>query len=224
MFMSAIALYCSTGSLSTARGDEFLVEAMTQVLEAANGLEGQSDLGYDVNGHTCVLGAFIAPGESVSLVRPFSAGRRYAVLAGGDRDANDIDIRVLDANGHLMTEDADADASPAVSFYPVTEQMCEIQITLYSAVRSSFVFVAILSEGGYHVPPQNQIEAAAQLLTKYQMLSGAGSTSLLNTSGNWAVYGSILEGGENVAKLQVVLAAPVHSAVPTLPKFTSSSS
>lgn len=195
--ITAVLSICGAGRTASVFADEFLVEAMASVLEAANGLENQSDYGYDVNGHICILGAFVSPGQSVSLERHFDVGRRYAVLAGGDRDARDVDIEIIDPLGNLVTADTESDPSPAVTFYSNMKGTYEVRIRLYAAAQASFIFVAILSEGGYHVPEENQFDAAVQLLGNYQRFADNGNASMLSTRGNFAVYGSIVAGGED---------------------------
>lgn len=54
-----------------------------------------------------------------------------------------------------------------------------------------------MCEGGYHLPQQNQIDAAMSLLIQYQFVVDRFGGRLLSTKNNWAVYGSVLAGDES---------------------------
>ncbi|MEY3176042.1 MAG: hypothetical protein RLZZ436_3956 [Planctomycetota bacterium] len=198
--LAAAVMFCGVAGESRADGD-YLVEAMGNVLNAANTLESLSAFGYDADGGVCILGAFIEPGATATLRRDFRMDRNYAILAGGDSDAQDIDIRVLDSFGRQVTEDTAADACPAVTFRPRSAAVHEVRVSLPRASRASFVFVALMREGGYRVPENNQIVAAGSLLVRARACSELApnrNARMLATNNNWAVYGCLLAGGQKM--------------------------
>lgn len=198
--LSAVLLFSGAAGESRAEGD-YLVEAMGNVLNAANTIESVSQFGYDSDGSVCILGAFVQPGATVTFRRDFRADRNYAILAGGDTDAEDIDIRILDPFGRQIAADTAADACPAVSFQPRSAVVHEVRVSLARASRASFVFVAVMRDGGYRVPEDNQIVAASFLLSRLQAcrdVSESGGARMLTTANNWAVYGCLLAGSQKM--------------------------
>ena len=137
-------------------------EAVANVMVSAKTLGDLTEYGYAPG--TCFLAAFIQRRASVSMNIPMDADTSYIFLGGGSKDADDVDIEVLDSRGRAVARDDDADATPVVKFTPVRSGKYTLRLTLFKADSACFCAVAILQRGGYTVPIQNLADATNDLI------------------------------------------------------------
>src|SRR5436309_3242261 len=78
----------------------YLAEAFTRVTD--NAALAKKLVGYGYSDGISILGAWINAGENAAIDLPLTAGTSYIFLAAGDKDAEDVDLEILDAKGAVL--------------------------------------------------------------------------------------------------------------------------
>jgi hypothetical protein len=171
----------------------YMKEAVAGVMSSARTIADLGEFGY-VSG-TCFLGAYLEPRGFSSMTVPMEEGVTYLILGGGDSDARDVDIQLVDSRGQVVAKDDDADATPLVEFTPPFAGKYTIRLTLFAADRGSFCATAILRRNGYDVPVRNLVDATVHLIAQCEAVWRAvpGQVGFHVSENQWAVYGAILE-------------------------------
>lgn len=163
-------------------------ESLVSVLGAVDSVT-DDDLRFDYG--VSVLGAYLRPGQSVSLNKTFAGSSSVLAFVGGANSSGDLDIKVT-KGGTLIKEDADADSDAAVIFKPVSGAYT-ITVTLASG-RASFVTMALLRDGyGWQVPLRNLLVAGNEVIKNASSLGSLASLKFLDGSNNWCVFGGVVE-------------------------------
>jgi hypothetical protein len=151
-------------------------------------------------------------GGSASSSFPLLAGESYAFLGGGDDDTKDLDIYLMDAQGKIIAQDEDKDATPVVEFTPKVAGNYQVVLKLAEgASQDSFCAFATLRAGGFDVPTQNLATSAERLMQICGVVAEkTGGAGFLNTDGEWSVVGTILKPGESLTQSGIDLPAGNH--------------
>lgn len=181
---------------------EHMQTAVVKVAVIASELAERTGLGFDQSG-VMLYGGYIREGQSLSMTRPLTGGKRYAFIGAGDADVRDVDLVVKDANGRVVARDTLKDSVPLIDFRPAKSGKYTFRISLPATTASaSFVAVALLQSGGYDVPHRNLARSLGKAM------DGAGGASArMNAefggglrfhegNGDWCLYAAVLEQGE----------------------------
>jgi hypothetical protein len=83
---------------------------------------------------------------SVLVATKLSPGKTYRIIAAGDNDTIDLDLRILDPSGAVVVEDNLVTREPQVTFTPAREQDYTIQLRLYHSRDNCVCVGAILQK------------------------------------------------------------------------------
>lgn len=83
---------------------------------------------------------------------PVIAGQRYAVLGACDSDCTDLDIKILDANGATVTQDAATDDLPTAYFEARQTGNYRLQVTMYQCTSNPCYYQATVVSFGTPTP------------------------------------------------------------------------
>jgi len=177
----------------------YMKEAVANVMAAARSVGDVTEYGYTPG--TCFLAAFIQPRGAVSMNVPMEAGKSYVFLGGGSKDADDVDIEILDSRGKVVAKDDDVDPTPVVRFTPPRAGKYTLRLTLFKADSACFCAVAILQRGGYDIPIRNLADATNDLIGFCNDVWRSGKIRMKfhDSDNQWAIYGSIIKEGTNVS-------------------------
>jgi len=64
------------------------------------------------------------------------AGKKYRLLAAGDKDAEDVDLRVTDMEGNVLKKDTARAATAEVDFTPKKTQRYMVELRLYASTNN----------------------------------------------------------------------------------------
>jgi hypothetical protein len=175
----------------------FMFQAVSRVVSAAHEIEQRSQFGFDKD-HACVLGAFVSAGGHESMTQSFVGGRSYVLVGGGEDNAKDVDIAIIDGQGQVVASDTEDDAMPLVKFVPPSDGSYEMRLGLATAQSDgAFVAMAVMHEGGYSIP-------AARLSEAFKRATAYGAKAserlppglIFHHQGDWAFFGTVLEQGQ----------------------------
>lgn len=179
----------------------YMAQAIDEMLVAARVIGDETTLGYDDNG-VCLVGCHLHPGDVYELNRPFAEGVEVVLLAGGDTDARDIDLAILDKNGNVLAEDTTTDRMAALTFTAPGSGNYTVRLALYKANRDAFCTFAVMRRAGFDVPVINLATAREAFLrlcmgTAIQGAAIGKETAFLAKPNQGAVFASVLAGGES---------------------------
>jgi hypothetical protein len=203
-----LVLLCSSAP-ARAQGKSdafFLTEAIVRVTNLAKSAENIGAYGY--NDGVSIVAGWVKHKGSLTLNTPLTAGTTYMFLAGGDKDATDVDLEIFDPNGKKVAWDTTAFPEAIVTYTPTVSGTYPMKLTLFdsrertSGKNVSCVCAAvILKKSGWKVAFAN-LDNATDNLSK--LLSNVDQNVarklgkrlyLNNASGQWAVYGGVLKKG-----------------------------
>jgi hypothetical protein len=108
--------------------------------DAADGLTGllkkALEDGYKMQDGFSFAGGWLKKDQKkwVSLFyMDLKKGVSYRFLAAGDKDAKDVDLRVIDADGNVLKEDVGTAPDAQVDFTPTVAAKYTIQVRLYES-------------------------------------------------------------------------------------------
>lgn len=178
-----------------------MLEATAEMSGAALGvIEKNPRLGFASG--ICLFGGRVQSGKSTGWTRSLTEGKTYVFVAGGDKNALDVDLTVKDSTGKIVAKDDDNQAVAAVTFAPQTTGTYTITLTLHDSKKSMPACAAMtfLQEGGAKVSTDNLTTALANnfaLATALDSeLRGKAKLFFNDTSNQWALFGAILAPGE----------------------------
>jgi len=173
-----------------------MIKAVGKVMGTVRGISDGGDFGYDKD--LSILAAYVAVGKSVSFNKPLVKGEEYIILGGGDDDIEDLDLEVYDKNRKKIAADTQTDAAPLVRFKAPETGTFTLKAISYKAKADGFVCVVILRNGGYDVPKTNLVDAFASLIGGCNIIdkNTKDKVSFHYKENQWALYGSVLDKGE----------------------------
>lgn len=182
----------------------YLTQAISTVYAAAAAaIAIEDELGFD--GGASLFGSLVRRGGSTSILQTFNRGEEYVVIGGGDNDAQDVDVTILDSLGRSVASDRLTDATPVVHFRPTRSGRYTVRVSLYRATDNAFVALAILRKGGWQVGPDRMVAAARTLVSSGSFLATKGSSGFLAEENQWAVWGGVAPSREIIELTGVTL-------------------
>ncbi len=182
--------------------DQYVEQSLTGCFDLADWFVENGDHGYAPG--VSLVGSFMNPGERFSFELQLTDSTRYVIIAAGDEDANDVDLRIMDNKGRVITEDTSTDPDAIIEFRSGRGGTHTVEVELYSADNDSFVSFVVLSEHGGYVPLSDLDLAATRMLDIWRVGSDLADEErgVLNFNRNEnqpCLYGALLDGQELVA-------------------------
>lgn len=198
----------SGNSARAASGTDYMVQALGQMMATVRYLSDQTVLGYENSG-ICLAGVVLQKGESYDLERSFSAGVDYVLIAGGDEDALDVDLKILKGNREVVS-DTSENRCAVTRFTPSRSGRYTIRMKLYDATQVSFCAFAVMQRNGYDVPVSNLVVAGNNFLGMCAAAGNLGNrnrclVSFPDSPHQAAVWGTVLRSGQSqtIRRLQL---------------------
>jgi len=160
-----------------------------------------------------ILGTLVRPGASSTVVRHLTAGTTYYFVAGGDNDAQDVDLAVKDMNGRTLASDVLADAEPVVEFTPRQSGKYQVVLSLPRSSGDAFLVVAILRAGGWTMPVDRMVLATAKLVRAGSHLAERRAAGFLHERNQWAVWGGVVAADDSFELTSVTMGSGARVVV-----------
>lgn len=204
----AIAVLVLIGSAALVRSQgqtsaNFLQQAFVRVTDSAAGAAKLGNFGYQEG--ISVLGAWVKHRDSCDFSIPLSKGVNYLFVAGGDNDAQDLDLDILDGAGNKLAGENRVAPETMVTFAPPADGFYVMRLTLQRS-RKNFPCVCVacvLKEDGHKVPLKSLDEAAERMMKEFaeadKISQKEGRRLELRKAPNqWALYGAVLAQGQSI--------------------------
>lgn len=171
-------------------------QAVAKVLGATTKAVKQSN--YNFNAGVCFGIAVVRKGDKIQTSYPLERGVRYLFIGGGDNNAQNIDIAVLDSKGTVMAQDNAPDAIPVVFFTPKYTGNYNLAMRLKSGkAASSFCSLVVMrNSGGYALPISSIREAIRPEQLPAETHEIANTLQFHRVRNQWAVFGAVLKQGD----------------------------
>ena len=124
-----------------------LTVVSARLMGQAKAIESLGCYGFAKSGH-CLLGASIAPQESVTIRIPLEAGREHFWFAAADVNAKDLDIQVAGPSGSTVAKDVSNDPVPCVVFTAKESGEHRVTLTLFKGTSTSFCALVMMERTG----------------------------------------------------------------------------
>lgn len=205
----AAAILVLAGAIATvgAQGESsanFLNQAFVRVTDSASAAAKLGNFGYDEG--VSILGAWVHCRDNVMYYVPLTRGVNYMFVAGGDNDAQDIDLEIQDDKGRVVAVDNRVAADAMATLAAPSTGWFTLKLTLAKS-RKDFpcvCVVAILKENGLQVPLKNLDVCSARLMRLFtdtdKLLQKEGKRLEFRWARNqWGLYGSVLRPGDDIS-------------------------
>ncbi|MEZ6104844.1 MAG: hypothetical protein R3B96_01690 [Pirellulaceae bacterium] len=186
---------------------KYMIQAVGEMLDAADVL--QRDLKYGYAEGACMVGVLLQPQGDYTMTRRFEKGIEYAIVAGGDEDASDIDVEILDSKGNVVIKDDSEDRLGVIEWTPTTTGEYRVRVKLFEARIESFCAFTVLRKGGYQIPLQQAVDAAGKFFRDcngiVSVAEDRGNTvGFLSEDGQAGIWGCVLPRGESLTMTNVI--------------------
>jgi hypothetical protein len=136
-----------------------------------------------------------------TLTKYFNAKTSYLVIAAGDQDATNVNLRVLDVNGETVASESEVDRVSVVEFTPKSGEEFTLEVELADSAAASFVAFIILKDGGWLIPRSDLDIAHTTLMSRgalyNQSLEAVNRYLRFNDGQAQAcLFGGLVAGGE----------------------------
>lgn len=171
-----------------------IVKALTAAKSASQG----GKLGLYSDG-SCVLGAFLRQGETITVKTTLQADTSYVFVAVGDDNAVDVDVAVRSEAGVRLTSDTDENKTAVTGYRPQRSGDYQVGVHLYKSKGDSFCVLIRLQAGESFISEDSVSQALARLATGSSELAssavqrGARGLTLKHGDRDWVVFGAVLE-------------------------------
>ncbi len=178
----------------------YMAQSLDACFNAADRYMGV-DNGYGYAPQISLVGTYMHQGDSYPMLKNLERNGNYVIIAAGDEDATDVDVRVLDPNGRVVQEDRLVDSIAVIEFNVRRAGQYRIEVDLYEADQPSFVSFVILKEGGWYIPRREFDIAKDDLFGMCERMNTAaekdGVFLQFNDGNNQAtIFGGLLGGAE----------------------------
>ena len=158
-----------------------------------------------------LFGTLLRAGQRVEETFELRQGQQYVFLAGGDDDANDVDLYLYDASGNLVVKDSHRDRSALMQFRaPRTARYRVVLSVDKSGPRGAFCAMSVLTRDRSHsfeMRAESLLDTLVRLEASFLILEKALRENLNQDlhlqfhSGNntWLLMGAILNHKSSVS-------------------------
>lgn len=185
-------------SQASLRREQPLAEqSVKKVLGATEKVVKQSR--FNFNAGVCFGVAVLDKGDKIQTRYALERGVRYLFIGGGDVNAQNVDLAVLDAKGKAVAQDNAPDAVPVVFFTPKYSGTYHMALRLKKGkAASSFCSLVVMRKtGGYALPIssiRDAIKPSDQLSPEMNQL--ADSLRFHRGRNQWTAFGAVLKQGD----------------------------
>lgn len=181
---------------------DLTVATATVVGAAREASETSEGLGFYDQGW-CIFGALLRSGQSISLSTRLDRGIRYLFVAGGGKDAVDVDVEVRDSEGVRLASDTKTDRAAVAILAPSSSGTYSVVVRMYRAQGTAACTLVLLKEGGGLLSADQLAEGLKRFLVGAASLEAVHSKdgdhlTLDHSSGSWVFYGAVLGQDEAV--------------------------
>lgn len=174
---------------------KYMSQALTLTLAKGYVLEQNSHFGFDDG--ICLLAAYMEKGAEISWNMALDHNSEYVFIGGGDEDASDIDIILIDRDGEVVGQDQEEDNNPVVTFSPPYTGIFTLKLKLYECDASgSFCGLTIMKDYANAVPVSNLDEAIETIISYGSRVNSKYPVKFHDSPNQWCLFGSILGSGE----------------------------
>jgi hypothetical protein len=184
-------------------------EYMSQAFLRVTALSAVADsLGrYGYSDGICIVGGWVDAGQTMPFALTLERGYEYLILAGGDNDAFDVDMEVVDSRGNVLESDTKTDPSAVVPFAPRATGVYTLRLTLYKSRMNvpCVCVLTVLKKGGWTVPLKNLAQAGIQLVDGLAVADTEARSryerrvDLRRAPNQWAFFGAVLKSGTGIS-------------------------
>lgn len=188
----------------------YMQQATDNVFEKASLMTALG--GYAWNEELMLAAAIVEVGSTIALDFELQAGVSYSFLGGGDEDAMDIDLYILDQSGELVAADVEDDNSPITDFVAPYSGRYSLRLQLISGeAMTSFLAIAFMKKGGHLLEEAEQQALSEKFFASGQLIHSLGSGIKWNDTNNqWCLYGLVLEQQKSTTLSDLFLANSNH--------------
>lgn len=173
----------------------YMSQALTLTLAKGHILEQNSQYGFDDG--ICLLGAYLETGAEVSWNLALDHESEYVFIGGGDDDATDIDIILMDRDGEIVEQDQEEDNNPVVGFKPPYTGIFTVRLKLYACDASgSFCCLNIMKDYANAIPVSSMDEAVENIIGYGTKVNSNIPVKFHDLPNQWCLFGSILSSKE----------------------------
>lgn len=178
---------------------EYMAQSLDECFALAD--EYQAD-GFGYAADVSLVGTYMYAGDSYGMTKSLARNQNYVIIAVGDEDALDVDLRVIDSRGEVIAEDIETDPIAILDFNAGRGGECTIEMELYEADAPSYMCFVILEEDGFAMPIGDLQIAMDEMLDMCESANNGanaeGGALQFNDGDNQAVlFGALLEGQES---------------------------
>lgn len=153
--------------------------------------------GFGFNDRLCILGASVQKGKTVSFAKRLEAGKTYLFIAGGDKNAENVNVGVYQNNKAEITDD-EAKPVAGVIFECKKTATYSIRVELADAKATSFCALQMMVKDGGTKLTADEISTAISLSVQgWTALNEQmkGKAAFNEGSNQWTFYGGVLAEG-----------------------------
>lgn len=188
---------------------QFMAEAVVRVTNIANG-PGFRGFGY-ADGIS-IMGGWVNERASLDFSFDLLGGVEYKFVAGGDLDASDVDLDILDAGGRVVASDKGLQPEAIVALRPAANGRFTLRMTLFQSNKGvpCVCTAVILKKDGWTVPVKNLDNATDRIINA--MIGGDNAAKkfgkrvdLRKAPNQWAFFGGVLRKGTEMSVINLDL-------------------
>ncbi|MBR9921925.1 MAG: hypothetical protein GYB31_13875 [Bacteroidetes bacterium] len=174
----------------------YMKQSLDITLAKATIFEASSDYGY-ADG-ICFMGVYLQKGEDVGWGARLESGKEYVFIGGGDADATDIDIKIMDDYDNVLEEDVLDDNNPVVKFTPSKSGVYNVRLKLYGCdADASFCAMTIMERYATSVPVSNLNEAVETAMDYGEYVNEQYPVKFHDVDNQWCLFGAIIAEGDS---------------------------
>jgi hypothetical protein len=195
LLLALLVLFAFQVDAQDWRPGYYMKQSLDITLAKASIFEMASDYGY-ADG-ICFMGVYLEVGEDVGWGARLEGGTEYVFIGGGDEDATDIDIKILDEYGNVIEEDVLEDNNPVVKFRPKKDGVYNVRLKLYECDASgSFCTMTIMEEYANSVPVSHLDEAVETVINYGAYVNEQFPVKFHDLDNQWCLFGAIIPSGD----------------------------
>lgn len=194
-----------------------LTVVQARLVSQAKVVAAMGRYGFAKSNH-CLIGASIAPGESVKMRLTLKAGQGCLWFAEGDDNSQDLDLDVTGPDGVRVAKNTRRDAVPMVQFAARDDGEHCVTLTHFKGTGTSFCALVMMEQDGWAIPFDNLAAAISQFVGSAgrtalfvdQKSGGQLSVRLPAGGSGWCLFGTVMQQNESRSVTNLSLSNGLH--------------